>query len=453
MAKQAVFYSLISIFLFSWMAKTDQDKIDVLYSKNDIDVSNIRKRTDFKPYTDYNLGLNNGIYWIKIKKLPEVKKNIIRIKSHHVTSAIAITSDGHHYRAKRNTLFPTFLINLPAIDLPVIIKLQLDEEAYFPLDFISEISLQQTQQSTLFGFGLFYGALFFIVIMNIILFSLTGEKNFWTYAALLFFIGVALAFRDNLPYLFDWKGKVVLNLELLSHILIGVFGGFFAYSFIELRHKNHKIGKFFVLGFGLLSCMAMFAYWIFAEFIFYALADLFIFLAIVSLWFVSFSLRIKSVKTTIVFAIYAINIYFILDFLILHNFGITLLNLSSLIIKIGIVVDMIILSIAIFTDWQELKKKSNTISDELKIKMLEVDKLSQYKRQDDLNDDYLQNLIDTYNLSNREVKLLQMLSAGEDKSTMTIKLNINKQELEEAIIVLYDKLGIGDGSDTTIKIA
>ncbi len=441
------FLFLALVLLPVWGSIIAQNNIEILHTAQDINYTQASQRIDYKPLKNDKYGLKNGIYWLKIKALNNIGENLIRLKSHHITKATAIDNTGHLIRPQSYTLFPTFRIDEKPNVFPVIIKLQLDQEAYFTVDFISQPSLELKQQSTLFGYGLFYGALFFIVIMNLILYVVTREGNFWTYAALLLCVGTALAFRDNLPYLFNWHNQWVLDIEILSHILIGIFGGFFAYSFIDMKHKNHKLGKFFIFGFGVLSIISMIIYWINLHFIYYALADLFIFLSIVSLWVVSFSLRKESLEFYIVFAVLGINIYFILDFLVLHNFGVTLLNLNSLAIKLGIVGDMIILSIAIITDWQKLKVRSDATMEDLKIKAAEIENLSQYKRQDDHNDMYLESLIENHDLTNREVKILQMLAAGQTKPKIANTLKINRTALDESILSLYAKLGIQDDSD------
>ena len=433
--------------MVSWGSLFAQAEIEILHTDENIKFDEIAQRSHFSPQRNYNKGLKNGVYWLKINQLPENQKNLLRIKAHHITEARAVDIDGKPFYSLPNTLFPTFSIPSKRMELPVFIRLKFDQEAYFPVDFLSRAELEHNQQSTLFSFGLFYGALFFIVIANLILFIMSGEKNFWTYAALLLSVGIALGIRDNLIYLFGWQGQWQLNIELLSHILIGVFGGFFAYSFIDLKYKSQKIGKFFIFGFGGLACFSMLMYWILQDFIYFVLADTLIFICMVALWAVFFYSIKKTKNRYIVFAVYAVNIYFILEFFVLHNFGVSLLHITPLVIKMGIVADMIILSIAIFREWQKLKDKSSAIMADLKYKAMEIERLSQYKRQDDLHDDYLENLIENHDLTNREVKILQMLSIGQTKSKMAETLQISRIGLDEAIVDLYSKLGISDDTD------
>lgn len=444
-----IIIKLFIIFLCAWGNLCAQENLEVLRTDENTTFEEVKEHSGFMPIQDSNLGLQNGVYWLKVNRLPSTSENIIRIKGHHVTEATAESFDGQSLSLMGNTLFPTFSVDPEQTRFPIFIKLKFNLEANFPVEFLSPAALEIRQQSTLFSYGLFYGALFFVGIMNVILFLVTKEKNFWTYAALLFSVGVALAFRDNLSYLFDWDDQWVINIELLSHVLVGVFGGFFAYSFIDLKHKNHSLGKLFIFGFGVFACISMLLYWAFNVFIYYALADVFIFLCIVALWIVSFVSTKKSRNLLFVFGVYAVNIYFILEFLVLYNFGISLLSITPLIIKLGIVADMIILSVAIFQDWQKLKEKSGAIMEDLKLKVTEIEHLSQYKRQDDLRDDYLENLIENFDLTNREVKILQMLSADQEKSTMANILRVSRASLDETIESLYLKLGIQDKNDIT----
>ncbi|MGB3775302.1 MAG: LuxR C-terminal-related transcriptional regulator, partial [Leeuwenhoekiella sp.] len=257
-------------------------------------------------------------------------------------------------------------------------------------------------------------------------------------------IGVALAFRDNIPYLFGWSDPFYYRLELASHILIGVFGGYFAFSFVDLRNKKAPVGKIFIFAFAILSVLSMFCYWLFNEFIYYAIADLLIFLSIVSLWIVSYSVTIKSTQLYWVFGIFAINIYFIFEFLVIYNFGYTILNLSPAAIKIGLLIEMLILSFALLTDWYRTKQQTLALRMELKKRGEEIMLLSQYKREDDTNDAYLENLIENHHLNNMEVKILQMLSNGLSEEQIAQKQHVSTATLKEKIKLLYAKIGIED---------
>lgn len=77
--------------------------------------------------------------------------------------------------------------------------------------------------------------------------------------------------------------------------------------------------------------------------------------------------------------------------------------------------------------------------------------MSQYKRQDDIKDTYLENLIKNNDLSNIEVKILQMLSAGFTETQIAQKHRISTAVLKTTINSLYVKIGI-DKNDEIDKI-
>lgn len=418
-----------------------QDALGYLHVDEDSSFNRTIQNSVFKPLNSFNFGLENGYYWVKIDHLPSLRDDVISIEGHHISSVTGYTDTKALLPHLKQVRYPSLYVNFQA-SFPLYIKIKVGHEAYFPIRFYSRSSLESQQQFTLFSYGLFYGALLFICIIMVILFIVTGEDNFWTYSILLLSIGFALAFRDNIQYLFGWKDSFYYNLELATHILIGIFGGYFAYSFIDLRNKKAFIGKIVIFVFAGLAILSMFCYWFFGDFIYYALADTFIFLSIVSLWMVSFDIMKKSTPLYWVFGIFAINIYFIFEFLILYNFGYTLLNLSQAAIKIGLLVEMLILCFALLNDWHRSKQKTLAMLIELQKRSEEVQLLSQYKREDDIKDTYLENLIQNHDLSNIEVKILQMLAVSFTEAQIAHKQRISAATLKATIQSLYAKIGI-----------
>lgn len=418
-----------------------QDTLGYLHVNEDSDFNSQIQNAVFKPLNTFNFGLKNGYYWVKIDQLPSLQDAVISLEGHHISSVTGYTSTKELLPHLKQVRYPSLYVN-PQVSFPIFIKIKVEHEAYFPIHFYSRAGLEKQQQVTLFSFGLFYGALLFICVIMVILFTVTGEDNFWTYAILLLSIGIALAFRDNIPYLFGWKDAFYYNLELATHILIGIFGGYFAYSFIDLRNKKATIGKILIFVFAGLAMLSMFAYWFFGDFIYYALADTLIFLSIVSLWVVSFKIMKKFTYLYWVFGIFAINIYFIFEFLILYNLGYKLLNLSPAAIKIGLLVEMLILCFALLNDWHRSKKQTLSMRMELQERSEEIQLLSQYKREDDIKEIYLENLIKNHDLSNTEVNILQMLSAGFTEAQIAHKMCLSTATLKATIKILYIKIGI-----------
>ncbi|HEA29938.1 MAG TPA: membrane protein [Leeuwenhoekiella sp.] len=435
--------------MFFFSVTMAQHNLSYKYVEEDSALDTDIKNATFKPLETFNFGLKNGLYWVKIDKLTNTKNNVISIEGHHVTSVTGHSSNNVLLEPLAQVRYPSLEINKEAI-FPLFIKIQVEQEAYFPIHFYSRESLIEKQQVILFGYGLFYGALLFMSVIMIIMFTVTGEDNFWTYAILLLSIGIALAFRDNIPYLFGWKDAFYYNLELATHILIGIFGGYFAYSFIDLRNKKAPLGKVLIFTFAGLAVLSMFIYWVSSHFMYYFLADALILLAIASLWAVSFLVTKKTVFLYVVFGIFAINIYFIFEFLVLYNFGLALLYITPSTVKWGILAEMIILCFALLNDWHKLKQQTLIMRLELQKRTDELQLLSQYKREDDHEDDYLENLIENHDLTNKEVKILQMLSMNFTEAHIAHKLQMSTTQLSMIIKLLYIKIGINDKENDLI---
>tara|TARA_R110002020_G_scaffold107031_1_gene248820 strand:- start:506 stop:1735 length:1230 start_codon:yes stop_codon:yes gene_type:complete len=405
----------------------------------------------FEPVDQYNKGLKNGSYWIKVNSLPD-EAEIFRIRSHHAKEVWAYDVKGSSLNTLDNRRFPTFNFTEKKENLPFYINLHLKQEGNFPVEFYSKHKIERLEQNNIFGFGLFYGIVLFIILINLFLFYFSKEKSFWFYSFLLFTIAVTLGIRDNIPFLFGLEGDWVVKVELFFHVLIGVSGGFFAYNFVRLKNRYPKL-KFTIGTCCGISILFFVTYCITLDFIFYALTDVAVILALATTWFTSLLAGSRRGLANFASLIYILNIIMALDFFILYDFGISILSLTPFVMKMGIVADMLIISFTIFNYWRYLDGRNSTLMQELTLRNQELETLSQYKRVEDINDSYLESLIDNYDLTNFEVKILHALSSGNSEDKIARKLKLSIPQVRQAITDLYKKLGISDGSDLSTLIS
>lgn len=405
---------------------------------------------DFEPVDKVNKGLENGYYWVKVNSLPD-DAEIFRIRSHHAKEVWAYDAKGSSIQTLVNRRFPTFKFLEKKDNLPFYINLHLKQEGNFPIEFYSEKKVERLEQNNIFGFGLFYGIVLFIILTNLFLFYFSKEKSFWFYSFLLFTIAITLAIRDNIPFLFGLEGDWIVKIELFFHVLIGISGGFFAYNFVRLKNRYPKL-KFTIGACCAVSILFFVTYCITLDFVFYALTDVAVIFALITTWFTSLLAGTRRGLSNFASLIYFLNIIMALDFFILYDFGISILPLTPFVMKMGIVADMLIISFTIFNYWRFLDGRNSTLMQELTLRNKELETLSQYKRVEDINDSYLESLIDNYNLTNFEVKILQALSSGSSEDKIARKLHLSVPHVRQAIASLYKKLGISDGSDLSTLI-
>ena len=396
---------------------------DTSHTSSILDVNDF----NFKPVTDFNKGLDNGSYWLKINELKE-NDEVLQIKSYHLRQFEAFDSTGSSIPEIPDLQYPAFDLTNHHDLLPLYVNLRFDEEANFPLEFNTLSEVIKKEQSNVFGYGLFYGVMFFIILINLFLYFSSLDNGLLFYAALLLISGISLAIRDNIPYMFGLNEGYYVEIELFCHVLLGIVGALFAYAFVRLQSSYPEL-KLTIITFATLSFIFMVGYWITNNYFFFALTDTLVLLTITATWITSALASRTTPFFYVVSLIFAINIYCIFDFFVLYDFGLSILPITPFIIKLGMVAEMIIISIAVLRRWQYTDKNNSNLIRELSLREEELEKLSQYKKVEDINDSYLETLIDNYNLSNCEVKILHALSTGTREDKLTEKLKISDHTL------------------------
>lgn len=416
------------------------------YKVNILNVNEVK----FNPLTDHNKGLKSGSYWIKIDSVPE-DSEVLVLKTMHLSNCEIFDSAGRSISPLLNVRYPAYIFKEHIAHLPLYANVILEQEANVPVQFHSISSLNRLEKSNIFVLGLFYGIMVFVILVNFILYVFSGIKDFLAYTALLIVIMLAIAFRDNLPYFFNLEAKWLINLELLIHVAIGTMGMLFAYYYVNLKNR-FKINQVVIASLTLISALLFISYLFTKQFIFYALTDLCVLLTLTVIWITAISASKRNVLFYAVAIVYAINIILALDFFVLHNFGIEFLNITPFIFKLGIVLDMFLVSISIFYSWQSLQRNNKYIIDELVKRDKQLELLSQYKMINDINDEYLESLIDQYDLSNKEIKVLQALSKGMNPEKISEELHLPVNTVKQIAKKLNDKLNLSDGFNLSEQI-
>ncbi|WGK64459.1 7TM diverse intracellular signaling domain-containing protein [Croceiramulus getboli] len=409
------------------------------------------QEADFEPLLKENRGTVNGTYWFKIDSIP-AGDHVIEIRTSHLNTFEIYDAAGDPVATPYKSNYPAYLVRRSSSPPPYYIKAQFDQEAYFPIAVTSEADLAATSHGEMFGFGLFYGTVLFVILINLLFFSIFKDRTFLFYGLLLFVAALCLAFRDNLFYLFDLEGAWTTQLELFIHASISFIGGLFAVNYLKLYNQFPKlrfiVGSLCVISFSLAVLYAMTE-----QYPYFVASDISTFIAIAVIWITGIYVSKSEWLYFMIILVYALNVYLVLDFFVLHNIGLNILDVSPLALKIGILLDMILLTYSIVYNMQIIRVRNRKLRRELASYHKKVEALSSYAEITDVNDDYLETLIEEYNLTNKEVKVLQYISEGESSSRIAERLQISTKRLMETIESLYEKLGVESLATFTSKIA
>lgn len=398
----------------------------------------------FVPFeTKINRGLENGIYWLKI--VNDNQNRLIEISSARIRKVRGFINE------KEVKQLPDF--NMVTFELEankvMYLRVLCEKEGGFPVVNHLKSDVIKSLKSQYISYGLYYGLAIVIVILNLFYFFNFKEITFLYYSFFLTGIIFTILFRDGLvPYLFQnqWLAK---DGEVIFHFATVTFGILFASEY--LRHQLYfPLLKYYSLFNSLMSAL-FFGLYVFTDtFIWFALAQLSGIL-LLSVYWISSLLLFNKNKFSAFFAIaYSFILLLTIDFFILPIFGLPNLGITTALMKVSSVFEMLILSYAVVYRMRILHKENADIQASLFQRTSQIEKL-----EDELNKLKLgeNNKITTANLSGREVEILKMIANGTPTKEMADKLFISVNTIKYHVKNLYDKLEISSRQEAKIKAA
>ena len=394
----------------------------------------------FEPFeTKINRGLKNGIYWLKIQN------RLIEISSARIRKVRGFVN------AKEIRQLPDFNMITFEIEANKVLYLKVlcEKEGGFPLVSHLKSSVLKSAQRQFLSYGLYYGLAIVIVILNLFYFFNFKEITFLYYSFFLTGIIFTILFRDGLvPFLFksQWLAK---DGEVIFHFATVSFGILFASEY--LRHQLYfPLLKYYAL-FNSLMSVIFFGLYVFTDtFIWFALAQLSGIL-LLSVYWISSLLLFNKNKFSAFFAIaYSFILLLTIDFFILPIFGLPNLGITTALMKVSSVFEMLILSYAVVYRMRILHKENIDIQASLFQRTSQIEKLEEELNKLKLGEN---NKITTANLRGREVEILKMIANGTPTKEMADKLFISVNTIKYHVKNLYDKLEISSRQEAKIKAA
>lgn len=398
------------------------------------------KEVAFTPVTDHNKGLENGVYWFKITQIDQPRE-MLTLPSNHSGKMELRDSKGQQIYTMANTRYPSFFLIDRIHTFPLYLRAVFDEEAYFPLESVEESAYIAKEKYDLLGSGIFYGAIFSLIFSTLVFYFITKNRVFLFHALLAVVVTYTIVAKDNLFYLAHLDFDYEVEIELLSHFLVGFLGFCFAYFYLKLK-ANFTILKLIILSFLSLSFIAMIAYFATENMLYYFASDLFTVATILMVWILGMIKTKNRLINWIIGAVYAFNIFLMLEVFVLHSSGNAFFGLSTFAAKLCVILDVFLITFAMMYTFKKMQFKASLMKQQIKTYLQRIEALDQYKKVQDTNDSYLETLISEFGLMNIEVKVLQGISKGHTNDHIASDYNMSEDEVILTTKSLYSKLGI-----------
>lgn len=432
---------LIALLLF---CSTLKAQTQVQYTQdptNELNFATVKK-ADFEPFQDPNFGLDNGVYWFKVQGFNNTE-NIIQLSSPHINEVSLFSNSGQRYSDLGFTRYPAFSLDRYT-DYPLFLRVNLKQEAYVPITISSSKQFLEKSERAHFGMGMYYGFGIMVLLINLMCFILFDEKVFFKYLMFLSAIGLTYFYSDGLFRLFGANGAFSAKyLEPTLHFTAALLGAMFAGSYLRITEHFKKL-NWIVATLLLTSAIFYVVYWTKDDFTYAALGNIMLFF--VALTYIVAGLFLFKAKAYARIFVVAYSVMFLLatDFYMLKAFGANVLSINVTHLKIASVLEMLVLTYAIMFRMRSIKEEKELMSTEMRIYLKRVEAINRGAVLAESDEAYLENLINHYDLTATETRVLHYIAEGKENHKIARILNITLREVEKFTLSLYRKLEISE---------
>lgn len=430
-------------FLISFLFTTiGSSQVSISYYQNTGDISLVSDLHDvtFTQVDDINLGVDNGIYWFKIEGI-DTPRSIIELQTPHVNQVSLTDNTGKEIYAMKDTRYPSFFVIDKAVTYPLYLKANFPLEANFPIKVLDEQEFATNEKVSLLGIGFFYGTTLALLLATLIFLIITKNKQFLFYGILITAIYITVMTRDNILYFFNAKPRIISNIELFGHFLVGLLATGYVFRYLKIKNHQQLIRYVFVT-ISSISAISLLIFWLLAPHWSFILTDFTTIATVVLLWCFTIYYT-KDINLRIIMSlIYTLDIIVMIDAFLLHDLGLSLLKLSSFQLGLVALINFTLIALSLIFSFRRIQAKTVIMKHQIKMHLERLSQLDNYKNIQDSNDQYIESLIGQFQLENIEVKVLDSISRGLTNERIATKHNLSVEKLKIVTSSLYQKLGI-----------
>ncbi|PKP25657.1 MAG: hypothetical protein CVU03_07330 [Bacteroidetes bacterium HGW-Bacteroidetes-2] len=432
----------LGFFVFFCTSLYPQKSIQILKDSN----SNFRvdkaNEADFKPFILENNGLNNGSYWFKIINTSR-EESVLSLPSAHINNLSLFSATNQRIKENSYTRYPSFSLD-EFEEYPLYLNVHFDKEAFYPIQIYTKEEFAKANQQSLFKLGIYYGFAIMVIIINLMCFILFDEKVFLYYCAVLATMTSSFFYSDGLFRLLGYDNTfIAIYLEPLLYTSVALFAAYFATKFLKLDESMPKL-KWLTLGLISIATVCFISYWTTQNWMYAVIGNTTIWSVLLIYLIAGATLFRQKVYARFYVIAYSLLFLLLVDYFVLKGFGVSLINVSAFQLKVASSIEMLVLTYAIMYRMRALKEENDMMQIEMRLYLKRIELLRSPDNIKMVDDLYLENLVNHYELNNLETKLLQYISKGKDNAKIALKLNISVKEVEKITKSLYKKLEISE---------
>jgi len=392
---------------------------------------------------------NRGFYLFKISLTDTTSPEgwILLIENEHLDTVtlyknvggtlVQLGVTGNNFPNKNNRYgFPQF--RLTGNTREYYIKTTFKKDVTFPIRVDSLSSLDEKVISIFFQLGLYYGVGLMFFVFNFGLFIYLRDKSFIYYCAFQCFIVMSIAYADGLLTFVNTNSWFLNHADIPLHIGMAISGSLFAHTFLQMGGMRRKRW----LTAGLLTCLlsAYLLSILIDSYTAFLIAEALTFILLSFFWLIGLTQYKGHAYSRFFVWGYGAFLVFGIDYFLLRKFGIFFLDLYPAELKTGSIIEMLVLSVAIISRIKGLREENE-------LYRLKIDKYIRQAAQQQTkvvedNRKLLENVQLRYNLTARELEVLQGITEGLTNNQIADKIFLSVHTVKFHTRNIFDKMEI-----------
>lgn len=392
--------------------------------------------------TPINKGLQKSVYNFVIKNLK--KGDVIQIENKNIEKTSAFQQNQKIRLSKKQRFVTYTAINNGPLEL----KIEVTKEAFIPLKVFSAIDFMIYERNQFMFIGFYYGFVMIIIVINLFYFFSFKDKVFLYYALFVLSLSIGLIISDGIFYYLGIPSKLIDYIEVIDHVIVSFFSIFFVLNFMQAETYIKYIYYWFLtilfvlIGFCITNLIT-------GSFIWYVLSESLVFTILGLLWLTGLFLYKNSIYIKVIVIAYVFILVMGIDYYVLKLFGLKILGVKAIHVKIGGFIEMIFLSYAVVYRMKTLKVENEQIQKEVYLHLQNIKELSLKLEASNNNE---QNYLFSYNLSIREMEIAELIVSGKTNQQIADHLFISINTVKTHVRKIYEKLKVRNRKEVAIKL-
>lgn len=417
---------LLLLFFLTVKSYTQNDVYYFKDSTNQFTIENIQQ-AEFLPVERQILEAHSeNNFWFKIPSIKTNDNYVFKIKSIRVKEPQAY-QNLNELKSITRERYLTYKFSRKE---DVYIRVNSDFISYFPFELEKEEDSNYSEKLQLLINSFYYGFAFLVILYTFFYYYFFKDSTFLYYALFLLSLTFSFFTLDGMLHFLNINESLINILILLNYIVLAYTASKFVNNFLLLDDFYPKL-KYYTYSIGLVIILLALLFYIFKYHILFIALNVLVLLMLFTYWFYAVFFFKKNVYTKILVFAFVILLFSGIDSFVLKNFGTSILNSNSMNMKIGGLIQIIVLWFAVIFREKFIRKNNAFMKKEIIKYSEEILVFKNENKADNLS-----------LLSIREHEIFNLIISGNSNKEIANTLNISVNTIKFHIKNIYEKLNI-----------